>query len=456
MHIPPPPPPPRGRSAQSNTSHLSNSSFQLHGPHTTHATHHADQLTGRHSPFTPPPRVASASSSNFLAPHDEREVRRTSSPSTVATYHTHHADVARPSQILHPASFFQNGAKSGFEMCFGPSTLGAGVKTRLESRIKKFTPHCVCRPPNAPTTVLAWHPNAPTISTRTTTSWVCKPRLIPRRIAGTRMTHLGTQESCRTDCTMHWLLKNQRRTYPDHQLWCRTTTATRPVNLKSLHNAPFFQNGLQAKSGFEMCFGPSTLGAGAKTRLESRIKKFTPHCVCRPLLRKKGRERCSTHPLHHRCAGHGRRKTWHLPRASLPAATTTATTTTATLPARRKDRGMGMGTGTGTKAKESIARKLTVPAQIRSPYGPSLSVASFRSYVLSFARRATSCCACTSLRYAFLSSLVLFIFYFRSFVFFCLQAEMWFRLLKAPRCLPIGTQRPPPVRFHSYAYACHK
>ena len=24
------------------------------------------------------------------------------------------------------------------------------------------------------------------------------------------------------------------------------------------------------------------LGAGAKTRLESRIKKFTPHCVCRP------------------------------------------------------------------------------------------------------------------------------------------------------------------------------
>ena len=45
--------------------------------------------------------------------------------------------------------------------------------------------------------------------------------------------------------------------------------------------APFFQNGLQAKSGFEMCFGPSTLGAGAKTRLESRIKKFTPHCICR-------------------------------------------------------------------------------------------------------------------------------------------------------------------------------
>ena len=53
--------------------------------------------------------------------------------------------LARPSQILHPAPLFQNGAKSGFEMCFGPSTLGAGAKTRLESRIKKFTPHCVCR-----------------------------------------------------------------------------------------------------------------------------------------------------------------------------------------------------------------------------------------------------------------------------------------------------------------------
>ena len=48
------------------------------------------------------------------------------------------------------------------------------------------------------------------------------------------------------------------------------------VNPK-LHRAPFFQNG--AQSGFEMCFGLSTLGAGAKTRLESRIKQFTPHCV---------------------------------------------------------------------------------------------------------------------------------------------------------------------------------
>jgi hypothetical protein len=49
---------------------------------------------------------------------------------------------------------------------------------------------------------------------------------------------------------------------------------------------PVFQNGVQAKSGFETCFWPQHLGcwvgAGAKTRLVSRIKKFTPHCVCRP------------------------------------------------------------------------------------------------------------------------------------------------------------------------------
>ena len=31
----------------------------------------------------------------------------------------------------------QNGATSGFEMCFGPGTQGAGAKTRPESSIKK-------------------------------------------------------------------------------------------------------------------------------------------------------------------------------------------------------------------------------------------------------------------------------------------------------------------------------
>ena len=82
---------------------------------------------------------------------------------------------------------------------------------------------------------------------------------------------------------------------------------SRPVNVKILHRFPSFQNG--PKSGFEVCFGrPSTLGAGAETRLhtpkavtyhkqphycrfmighslermESRIKKFKLHCICRP------------------------------------------------------------------------------------------------------------------------------------------------------------------------------
>ena len=38
---------------------------------------------------------------------------------------------------------FQNGAKSGFEMCFPPSTLGAGCKTRLGSSLKKLPPRCI-------------------------------------------------------------------------------------------------------------------------------------------------------------------------------------------------------------------------------------------------------------------------------------------------------------------------
>jgi hypothetical protein len=36
-----------------------------------------------------------------------------------------------------------NGATSGLETWFGPVTLGAGGKTRLESSVKKFTPHFI-------------------------------------------------------------------------------------------------------------------------------------------------------------------------------------------------------------------------------------------------------------------------------------------------------------------------
>ena len=81
----------------------------------------------------------------------------------------------------------------------------------------------------------------------------------------------------------------------------------RPMNgpSNSKHRSPFFQN-----SGFEMCFGP----AGAKTRLESRIKKFTPHCIYRPVhLRQRRRER-------HDLGRHvwPQRQQRHLPTGRLP------------------------------------------------------------------------------------------------------------------------------------------
>ena len=49
---------------------------------------------------------------------------------------------------------------------------------------------------------------------------------------------------------------------------------------------PFFSKWLGSKNLDLRCVSisdPSTVGALAKTRLESRIDKFTPHCVCRPL-----------------------------------------------------------------------------------------------------------------------------------------------------------------------------
>ena len=57
----------------------------------------------------------------------------------------------------------------------------------------------------------------------------------------------------------------QLNSVEDWQKWRKS--GTRPVNLKFLRRAPFYQNG--AKSGFEMCFGPSTLGAGDKTCLHT-------------------------------------------------------------------------------------------------------------------------------------------------------------------------------------------
>ena len=53
--------------------------------------------------------------------------------------------------ITTPLPFIQNGAKSGFEMCFcyripAPWVPGVPTKTRHESRIQKFKPHLVYRP----------------------------------------------------------------------------------------------------------------------------------------------------------------------------------------------------------------------------------------------------------------------------------------------------------------------
>ena len=63
-----------------------------------------------------------------------------------------------------------------------------------------------------------------------------------------------------------------------------------------------------------MCFGPSTQGAGAKTRLKSRIKKFTPHCVCRSLNPHTDEQCILVVQLH----GHKRWKLWKRPYVWLP------------------------------------------------------------------------------------------------------------------------------------------
>ena len=38
--------------------------------------------------------------------------------------------------LSRPSPFFKNGAKSGFEMCFAPSTFGAGGPNQNTSRIQ--------------------------------------------------------------------------------------------------------------------------------------------------------------------------------------------------------------------------------------------------------------------------------------------------------------------------------
>ena len=156
-------------------------------------------------------------------------------------------------------------------MGFDPSTLGAGAKTRLhtpkavtyheqyhtlyimighslgrmESRIKERTPHCICRPG----------------------------------------LHQAGVWRCGTARQSQYLIFN--------------ITIFNITIFNTAHIC--FQKWLQAQSGVEMCFGPSTLETGAKPRRGSRIKKLTPHmkklrhkkkrkitphciciCICRP------------------------------------------------------------------------------------------------------------------------------------------------------------------------------
>ena len=68
-----------------------------------------------------------------------------------------------------------------------------------------------------------------------------------------------------------WLSMKQKR--------CPVELEQGPVNLKKLHHAPFFQNG--AKSGFEMRFGPSTLGVGRWGQNASRIQNEEVHATLR-------------------------------------------------------------------------------------------------------------------------------------------------------------------------------
>ena len=100
-----------------------------------------------------------------------------------------------------------------------PSTLGAGTKTRLGSSIKKCYPHRMHD-------CMAFRP--------VTGAW-----------------------------------KNWQ---DDHK----------PTNSSS---TPLFFN-MACKQNLDLrcalISGPTTLGSWAKTRLESRIKKFMPHCICKP------------------------------------------------------------------------------------------------------------------------------------------------------------------------------
>ena len=83
------------------------------------------------APYIPSPRP---DHSIILSPRPAHSIT-----APLPFYHS----ITAPLSFYHRAPCCQNGAKSRFEMCFGPSTLGAEAKPCLKSSIKKFTPHCV-------------------------------------------------------------------------------------------------------------------------------------------------------------------------------------------------------------------------------------------------------------------------------------------------------------------------
>ena len=141
-------------------------------------------------------------------------------------------------QILNIA--FQNGAKSGFGMCCGPSTLRAGAKSCLESRLKKFTPHYICR----------------------TGTW--------RRCWGMwkRPVHLKSSSISSHSITLHPYISNHSiALHPyisNHSIALHPYISNHGIALRPLVHV--LQHMMSPNSGFDMCVlrpYPSTLVAGA-------------------------------------------------------------------------------------------------------------------------------------------------------------------------------------------------
>ena len=98
----------------------------------------------------------------------------------------------------------------------------------------------------------------------------------------------------------------------------------RPANLKCFCCAFFFQMAHNLDLSCVLISDPSTVRAGANARLESRIKKCTPHCVCRlsipshVALARANHRRSGRCPAVHLLAALGR-----TPRATDPATAST-------------------------------------------------------------------------------------------------------------------------------------